>query len=347
MPSLRIAAQLEVAGRRAANGHQPERHRRIGEIGADLVVGPRQPIDPVIRAGRPRRRETARTTAGSRATRSMRTAGSVAVARMQRVAVAHLEVRADGSDAPSAVLEHALPARGRREDLLEAPRRPASVDALQRAAAPRSARRAPAAMLSALVAAMSRQMSAGLDASRVVSRRPRPASASPSAPACSPTTCISALTVELRQMAEVGEEPIVHLRRHDAAPRAAPRRTASASSQRRLRRLGAPASGSTDGRRTDPRARPRRRPTAAPASGWPPMNSQMRPAAPRRPDDRTLGAADVGDERAAGRCAGSSRERRDVRSTGAASTTRSASRPTTRRSSPPSSTIRISQRRAR
>ena len=48
---------------------------------------------------------------------------------------------------------------------------------------------------SALVAAMSLQISAGLEASRVVSTSPRPASASPSSPTASPTTCISALAV--------------------------------------------------------------------------------------------------------------------------------------------------------
>jgi hypothetical protein len=47
-----------------------------------------------------------------------------------------------------------------------------------------------AVISSALVEQISRQIVAGLAASRVVSASPRPVSARPSAPACSPTTCM-------------------------------------------------------------------------------------------------------------------------------------------------------------
>ena len=59
-------------------------------------------------------------------------------------------------------------------------------------------------MLSRLVEAMSRQMSAGLDASRVVSRSPRPASASPSLARAFTDDVHQRAGHELRQMADVG-----------------------------------------------------------------------------------------------------------------------------------------------
>ena len=75
-------------------------------------------------------------------------------------------------------------------------------------------------MLSWFEAAMSRQMSAGLDARRVVSRRPRPASASPSAPGVLSDDVHQGAGGELGKMTEICDERIVRIRRHGLDVRA-------------------------------------------------------------------------------------------------------------------------------
>ena len=73
---------------------------------------------------------------------------------------------------------------------------------------------------SALVAAMSFQMSAGLEASRVVSASPRPASARPSCPDRVADHLHQRARGQLRQMAEEREQPIVRVAHRGCAARA-------------------------------------------------------------------------------------------------------------------------------
>ena len=56
-----VASEFEVTGDRVADGHHPERYRRIVQIGANLIVGPRQAIDPTVGLTHGRNRGGART----------------------------------------------------------------------------------------------------------------------------------------------------------------------------------------------------------------------------------------------------------------------------------------------
>ena len=83
----------------------------------------------------------------------------------------------------------------------------------------RSARRAPGRSRSAFVATMSCQMSGGLEASRVVSARPRPGERQPVRPDGVADHLHQRARGELRQVAEKREQPVVRRRRSASAAR--------------------------------------------------------------------------------------------------------------------------------
>ena len=140
-------------------------------------------------------------------------------------------------------------------------------------AARRSAASSAGPISSALVAAMSFQMSGGLDARRVVSARPRPASAKPSSPTASPTTCISALAVNCGRWLRNASSRSCAVTLDDAAARRrAPARTPCSFSTRRAGPVVRPASAATAVRETNRAARARARPWPRRRAGGPPMN---------------------------------------------------------------------------
>ena len=177
---------------------------------------------------------------------------------------------------------------------------------------------------------MSRQMSAGLDASRVVSTQPaarqrqplrprRPRRRPPSAPM--PSSCGRWLRNASSRSCSAADGE----RRPAARP--APRRTPSASPIASAAPSGAGDEQPRDGRRTGRGARPRSPPRAAPASGCPPTNGRRAGRTRAASTIGALGAADVGDDGVRPRRARQSRgsRRDDLARPASARTTRSAS----------------------
>ena len=254
-----IAPQLEVAGGRAADGHQPQRHRRIlpDTHGSRRrsTAGDR----PSDTRGRPRCRGSARTMPGSRgpvrcertdpaASRGCRAARS-RISRYVRTAVIGISC---APARPSSAPPTRTSARAAVADS-------GVGDGPQLLRARRSDRRWRLPMLSALVSTMSRHGDAGLDASRVVSRRPRPASARPFGAGVAADDVHQRADGELGKMAEVREQPVVLFGVDELRNGAQfPARTRSASSARPPMPTGL-ASAATADRRRDPGARPRRR----------------------------------------------------------------------------------------
>ena len=166
---------------------------------------------------------------------------------------------------------------------------------------------------SALVAAMSRQISGGLEASRVVSARPRPASASPSCADRVADHLHQRARGQLRQMAEERQQPIVLVDVDD--PRHA--RRAPATNADSFSTRAAPVA--VAGRRQQPRPaaeeiRPRVLEAAlrGAAERMAADEREARRQQPRGVDDRALGAAGVGDDRRLTDVLVELREQRDV-----------------------------------
>ena len=187
----------------------------------------------------------------------------------------------------------------------------------------RSAGRAPARIASALVTHTSFHTLAGLDARRVESTSPRPATRRPSACTAPPTTSISALA------ASCGRWLTNAITRSCSSASIVTGRAPRPATNAR-QPVARPSASSACGRE-DPRPAPEqvgpREPEAAllrAANRVAADEAQRRPRRPRGLDGVALGAADVGDHAPCSRTrAGSSVSSRVFWRTGAASITRS------------------------
>ena len=175
----------------------------------------------------------------------------------------------------------------------------------------------------------------GLEARRVVSLKPRPASASPSTPARSPTRCISALAVSWGRWLRYATSRIVRLGSHEVHGRAQSLDECRQPSARRRTPDHRPTSGSTAGRRTDP-ARGVQPPDGRAGQRMSADERQTRRQRRAASGDLPLRAADVGHDCFARHVGRERRQEPELARTGAARTIRSASAASSR-CSPPTS----------
>src|SRR5205823_1493087 len=188
-------AQLEVARGRTRGRHHPQLDRGIAQIAQDVLVRPRQPIDPVVCPSdfgveiAPERwrpgSDALDADAIERRTRGAQIAPAV-----------HLEVSAPCDRAHEGYCTPRARTRASRQrDALvktDSIFSPSPSDARSSVIVLISASSA-SRRTSSFDAAISRQISGGLDARRVVSSSPGPASSRPASPASVPTPGIGAL----------------------------------------------------------------------------------------------------------------------------------------------------------
>ena len=198
--------------------------------------------------------------AGSRGPARRGRIGSAASRAAKPRGVLHLEIRANGFEGHQLSPRRAeRPSSGGRHEHL---RRGAPRFRRRDPAAP-GARRSDRRVASGNVVRVGRPRcrattTAGLEASRVVSRSPRPARDQAVRTGVLSDDVHQRAHGELRKMTEVGEEPIVLLGVDELRHRARAPSTNSLRRRRRRRLMPpAPASAATDDRRRDPGARPR------------------------------------------------------------------------------------------